>query len=669
MKISLNWLKDYVEYNGTVAELEDIFMKAGLPVEETKQVGDDWMLDVEVTSNRGDCLGHIGLAREVAAVTGAELKMPSVDFTESGKNVSDFISIENQNTGSCKRYTARVIENVKIGDTPDWMKQRLETVGARCINNAVDITNFVMLEIGQPLHAFDYNKIGGQKIIIRNSENEEMEMIDHSKHKFDQESLFIADGNGPVALAGIMGGSSSEVSDSTANILLESAWFNPLTVRRTARKYVLSSDSSYRFERNVDVWTTEWASKRAISLMQQICGGEIASGIVDLWEKDQPDTLTVNMRISRLNKVTGITFTAQRAIEILAPLGFQPEYDNNDTIVCQIPSWRRGDANREADLIEEIIRVHGFEHIPTDEKIHIKVKNPDLHQKTRQQLVTRLNGVGYYETISVSFIDDNQWQMFSTEGEPIKVLNQTRRANNSLRPSLLPSLAAIAKHNQDAGNTYCNIFEIATTYKSTDNKTVESTKLSMLTNDDFRNLRGAVEQSIRAINKRAAIDCKPTDVSWAANGKGAEFIVDGKTIGLGGILNDKIKSSFGLEKDTAVAEIEFAALMALQGTVPTCQQIIRFPAIVRDLSLVIDESYTWAEIEAAVWSANISDMRQVDFIDIYRGKGIEKGSKSLTLSITFRKEDGTLTHDVAEGYQETILKILKDKFNAELRAL
>ncbi len=669
MKISLNWLKDYVDYTGTVEELEDIFMKAGLPVEETKQVGDDWMLDVEVTSNRGDCLGHIGLAREVAAATGGELKMPDVSFIESGKKIDELATVENLATDDCKRYTARVIENIKIGESPEWMKQRLETIGLRSISNAVDITNYVMLEIGQPLHAFDFDKVGGSKIIIRKSENEEMEMIDHSSHKFDKESLFIADANGPVALAGIMGGCQSEVSDGTTNILLESAWFNPLTVRRTARKYILSSDSSYRFERNVDVWATEWASKRAISLLQQLCGGEVACGLIDSWNKTEPDTLSVAMRMSRLNKLTGITFSPEQAMNILSPLGFAPEFDNDDTITCSIPGWRRGDVTREVDLIEEIIRIHGFSHIPTDEKIHIKVKNPDLFQKTRQQLVSSLNGTGFYETISVSFIDDDQWKMFADGGEPVSVLTQTRRSNNTLRPSLLPSLVNVAKHNQSVGNESCNIFEIATTCNKRDGKIGESVKLALLTNGDFRYLRGAIEQAVRSIDKRATVTCQPADVKWAAKGKAAQIVVGEKVVGYAGVLNDKIKNAAGLEKNMSVAEIDFDSMIAMQGNVPTCQPIINFPAIIRDLSLVLDEAVTWSEIEDAIWSANIEEMRSINFVDIYRGKGIDKGMKSLTLSIEFRKADGTLTHDVAEQYQVKVLGILKEKFNAELRAL
>ncbi|MBN2064639.1 MAG: phenylalanine--tRNA ligase subunit beta [Sedimentisphaerales bacterium] len=670
MKISLNWLKDYVDFNGSVAELEDIFMRAGMPVEEVKQVGDDWMLDVEVTSNRGDCLGHIGLAREVAAATGSELKVPSVEFKTGTKTADSLVKVVNQSKGQCKRYTARVIEGVKVGPSPDWMQKRLETIGLRSVNNAVDITNYVMMEVGQPLHAFDYNKVAGATIIVRHSENEQMQMIDHSSHKFDTDSLFICDENGPVALAGIMGGCASEVSDVTANVLLESAWFNPLSIRRTARKYVLSSDSSYRFERNVDIWGADWASRRAISLLQQLCGGTIAAGMVDNWEKDQPETVSTTLRMSRLNMLTGIKFEPQRAVDILSSLGFAPSYNSQtDAIACQIPSWRRGDATREADMIEEIIRIHGFAHIPTDEKIHIKVKQPDMFQKTRRQICTALNGVGYFETISVSFIDDGQWQLFAAAGEPISVLNQTRRANNTLRPSLLPSLLTIARTNQDAGNGRCNIFEIATTYQKNAGKTGEASRLALLTNGDFRYLRGAVEQCVRAIDKRAEVVCRPASVKWAGADAGAEFVVGDKVIGYAGLIADNVKTAFGLDKAVAVAELDFTALTAMQGRVPTCQPILRFPAIVRDLSLVLEEGISWSEVEQAIRSANIEDMREVNFVDIYRGKGIDKGMKSLTLSITFKKADGTLTHETAEDYQAKVLNILKDKFKAELRAV
>jgi phenylalanyl-tRNA synthetase beta chain len=293
MKISLDWLREYVNTTLSADEIGDILSNLGFPIESTEQVGDDTMLDVEVTSNRGDCLGHIGVARELAAATGAELKIPEINLAESDKDVQTMIQVKIHEPALCNRYTARVIEGVKVGPSPEWMQKRLETIGVRSVNNIVDVSNYVMMETGQPTHAFEYDEIGGQTIIVRKAANsEELISIDETQCKMNDSMLVIADEKNPVAMAGVMGGLDSEVSERTTTVLLEAAHFEPVTIRGTARKLVLQSEASFRFERHVDTENIDWVSARCAQLMAETSGGTVAKDIVDVWpEKRQRRSL------------------------------------------------------------------------------------------------------------------------------------------------------------------------------------------------------------------------------------------------------------------------------------------------------------------------------------------------------------------------------------------
>ncbi|MBI9016026.1 MAG: phenylalanine--tRNA ligase subunit beta [Phycisphaerae bacterium] len=667
MKISLEWLKEYVDYNGTVEQLDDMLTAAGFPIEEIQKVGDDWMLDVEVTSNRPDMLGHIGVAREVATLTGCKFKMPDIQLKEAGDDINKQTSVTIKNPDLCKRYTARLINDVKVGASPNWMRKRLETIGLRSISNIVDVTNYVMMEIGQPLHAFDFEKLDGSCIIVRTAlPGERIETIDHVKHDLKKEMLCIADSGKAVALAGVMGGVHSEVSDETTTVLLESAHFAPLTIRKTARELVMGSDSSFRFERDVDVEMADWASQRAAQLFVETAGGSIAPGVIDQWNRQ--DCQKVQMRISRLKKLLGLEIPTNTIMDIFSKLGFAPIL-TDDIIECEVPSWRVGDISREVDLIEEVIRVHGLDHIPTEKKIHIRVAKADSRTTTRQIVTQALNACGYYETISVGFANEEDWPLFAAEGfEPLRVSEATRKANNAMRPSLLPSLMAIRRHNQNAGNKRCDIFEVASVHEKGNAGIIERFMLGLVTDGDFRELRGALETLITKVDKEAQLVCKPAEISWGQQGAGAELVVNGKVIGKAAIASKKVCKAFDLENPVAIAEVDMQALMDLESKVPQLKEIIRFPAIVRDLSLVMDEQVQWQDIEETIWSADIEDMRKVNFVEIYRGKGIDKGKKSLMLSMEFRHAGETLTHDQAEEYQNKVLELLKGKFAVQLRA-
>jgi phenylalanyl-tRNA synthetase beta chain len=670
MKISLEWLREYVDYQDSPEKLDEILTNVGFPVEGIERVGDDWMLDVEITSNRPDCLGHIGIAREVAAATGCAFRMPEVNYTETGKDVTEWTGVVNEAPDLCGRYTARMIDEVKIGPSPDWLVRRLETIGLRGISNVVDITNYVLMEIGQPLHSFDYAQLEEGRIVVRRAKNgEKMVSIDHTELELNNRMLVIADASQPVAMAGIMGGLASEVGDQTKSVLLESAHFDPLCTRRSSRALTLSSESSFRFERNVDIVMVDWASRRAAALLEQFASGKVAPGVIDVWPADYTSR-QVGLRLPRLNLLLGIEIPVDTVLGILSRLGLEPQLGKEGVVSCTIPSWR-SDLVREVDLIEEVIRIQGYGSIPMEPRIHITVKTQDEYQRACQKVTTALNGCGFYETIGVSFVDDRHWQPFMPEGfEPVRVQDMTRKSNNALRPSLLPSLLEASKRNQDAGNEHCELYELAACHKPNGSEILpnETICLSMLTDGAFQELRGAIESVLAALDKNIRLTCQSDEILWADPEAGSRLLVGDICIGSAGKLRSDILNQFDLNENVCLAEIDFGELVKLQGGVTELIPLIRFPGVTRDLSLVLDESIAWVDIESLIHDQNIADLREVRFVGIYRGKGVEKGRKSLTLSLHFRRADETLTHEAVDAYQETILSGLKEKLNADLRA-
>lgn len=671
MKVSLNWLRDYVEVERSAEQVADLLMHLGLPCEGVEEVGDDVVLDVEITSNRGDCLSHIGIARELAAATGTEVRLPEVELEEMDRPASEFVAVEIEEPDLCARYTARVMEGVKIGPSPDWVRRRLEAVGMRSVNNVVDATNYAMLETGQPPHAFDNATIEGDRIIVRKARpGEQLVSIDGTQCALTPDMLVIADANKPVALAGVMGGLHTEVSDATTTILLEDAYFSPLPVRTASRRLSLPSEASFRFERHVDIENIDWASRRTAQLIVQFAGGRVAKGVVDAYPR-KPEPHEVSMRLARLNRLLGIEVPPDEAVRILAALHFSPRRRDGE-IICAVPTWR-SDVHREVDLIEEVARVHGYERVPTQRKIHIEAKPADPRQQLLQSAGRFLNGCGYYETVTVAFVEQATAELFATgtSAAHLGVQDVIRRSANLLRQSLLGSLLEVLKTNVNAKNLPCRIYEIADTFVPTGEKDAlpnERTMLGLVTDGDLRPLCGAVEGLIRDVNRAADVEFAPADVPWAR--VGAAIRVNGRTIGQAGIFSDAVRERFDF-KDISLcgAELDFGQLMELRGGPVRIKTIPRFPAVERDLSIVVAERTAWAQIAQAVNDGAPPELEETRFIDIYRGKGIDPGSKSVTLSLRFRDEDGTLTHETVDGYQAAIVKSLERAVGAELRTL
>ncbi|MHC4881671.1 MAG: phenylalanine--tRNA ligase subunit beta [Planctomycetota bacterium] len=674
MKISLDWLRDYVDIDLSADEIGEILSNRGFPIESIEPVGDDTMLDVEITSNRGDCLGHIGIARELAGATGKPLTLPDITLDESDHDAAAMVQVKIHEPALCNRYTARVIEGAKIGPSPEWMQKRLETIGVRSINNIVDVTNYVMMETGQPSHAFDYAKIGGQTIIVRKAVNgERLISIDETKCDLNESMLVIADEKIPVAMAGVMGGLDTEVSEATTDVLLEVAHFEPVTIRGTARKLVLQSEASFRFERHVDTENIDWVSARCAQLMAQTAGGKIAKGMVDAYpEKRQRDT--IGMRPSRMNALLGIDIPQDKVMSIFESLGFAPTIQSDDLIACTSPSWRH-DLHREADLVEEVARCYGYDKIPVEPKIHIEVAPPNLREKTAGRIRTFLNGAGFYESINVSFIDAKTAEPFSelTAEQHLSVSDVSQKNLNLLRQNLIGSLISVMQSNYNVGNRPCRLFELANTFipgtsHKPGNLPNEHTRLGLAIDDDFRVMRGVIEGIITGLCLNSTLEFKPCSYKWAQ--AGAQIFLDGEALGMAGLLTPDTAAQFGLDKQVVTAaELDFDLLLANAGGIPTAKPIPRFPAIVRDLSLIVDEPVQWSQITSVVQSKAPAELEQIDFTGLYRGKPIQNGKKSITVSMRFRDEQGTLRHETVDGFQNAILAGLTETLGAELRTV
>lgn len=671
MKVSLNWLNDYIETGLGAEKVVEVLGDLGFPCEGIEHIGDDTILDVEVTSNRGDCLSLLGIARELAAATGIELKMPEVSPDESDKNVTEFAGVEIAEPKLCPRYTARIIEGVKIGPSPDWLGKRVEAVGLRSVNNVVDATNYAMIETGQPPHAFDYDKITDGKIIVRKAAaGERIVSIDGTICELNPDMLIIADPKGPVAVAGVMGGLDTEVSETTSTILLEDAYFDPVSIRTTSRKLALPSEASYRFERTVDVEMIDWASKRTAQLITQIAGGRVARGVVDVYPERKKHK-EVTLRLSRLSKLLGVEIPSEEVIRILSALSFQPQA-KEDLIVCSLPSWR-SDIEREVDLIEEVARVYGYDKIPTENKISIEVIPVDNRQKMIESIGKYLNGCGFYETINVGFVDSSAARLF-TESDVkghLGVKDVTRKSANLLRQTLIGSLLTVLKTNVNAKNLPCRIFEIADTFVPADKKGVlpiENTKLAMVCDSNFRDLRGVIEGLIKSVDREAQTVLTPADLLWAQTG--AKILVDGKEYGVAGIIGRAVKEKYDFtELSPCAAELDFELLLALQQDAIKVKPIPRFPAIQRDLSIIVDEKIIWADIIDAIKAKAPTELENIQFIGIYRAKGIPSGKKSVTISLRFRDEDGTLTHEMVDRFQTDIVRNLDKCVGAQIRTV
>lgn len=672
MKVSIAWLNEYLDRPTTADEAETLLTAQGTPIETREQVvgGADVMVDVEVTSNRADCFSHVGVAREVAAGSGRKLRLPDVTPpAPSGEPVEKLTRVTNERIDLCPVYTARVIRGVKVAASPAWLVKRLEAVGLRSVNNIVDVTNFVLMEMGQPLHAFDLAKLHERRIVIRSAkEGEPFEAIDGTKHKLRADMLVIADGSRPVALAGVMGGVNSEVTGATVDVLLESARFDPLTIRRASRTLRLASDSSYRFERGVDPAGVESASLRAAKLIVELAGGTLAPGVIRVGEAEQTPR-EVSMRVARCNAVLGLSLPASEMVNVLDRLALSPKLDGG-VIRCRVPTFRL-DLHREIDLIEEVARLHGVDQVPVKERIEIVARAPQPNIEARQVLNQTLIAHGFHEIVTFSFVTRKHGEVFlPTGGVAVEVDDERRKAEPMLRPSLVPSLLVCRKANQDVGNADVRLFETAAVWCRRGSEIQERRVVGLLLDvvdaqQGVRTLRGTIEETLARMGGERAVTFEAVDRPWLA--VGARVLVEGREIGVMGVVSPATQKLFDLQSAVAFAELDLDAVIAMYPPKRSLKSLARFPGIERDLSLVLDEAVTWERVRGEVETVKPALMEELRFLVTYRGKPIPAGRKSVSFRMVFRDPAATLRHEQVDGQVASVVDRLKSSLGAELR--
>ena len=671
MKTTCEWLNDYCRHGLAPEELADRLTMAGLAVEALEAVDDDYLLDLEIASNRPDLLGMIGIARELSALTQKPLRAPEIALVESDAKAERLAAVTVEDPDLCPRYTARVITGVKIAPSPEWLAARLERVGFRPVNNVVDITNYVLLECGQPLHAFDLNRLQGNEIIVRRGrQGETMMSIDGHERELTPDMLIIADAMRAVAVAGIMGGLDSEVGGNTSDVLLESARFDGPTIRRTSRALGMATDASYRFERGVDPVGVEWASQRAASMIREICGGEIAEGVIDVWAAPF-EPYQVSLRLGRLAEVLGVRVPRERTEEILRALEFTVERADDKQIVITVPPFRP-DIGREVDLIEEIARVYGYDRIPETTSTRVAIALPSMAERVNDELLRTLSGLGFHETVSTSLANAERARMISpwAEGAAIAFNNTVRHEEGFLRVSIMPDLVRLKSINQAHGNARAELFELAKVYlpQGGRKQPKEQMCLAILEEDGLADLKGVIEVVLENLGLAGRCAFETWQHELFQEGQAARIVLDGDCLGVGGQLASSLVGKLDFRTRPALAELNVDLLVEKARLDVTFETLPGFPGVLRDLAVVVADNVAWAEIEACVREAGGPHLVEVGFFDLYRGKQVPEGGKSLAFSLTFRAPDRTLTNDEVDGHVADIVKALESRLSATLRA-
>jgi phenylalanyl-tRNA synthetase beta chain len=687
MRTSVRWINDYLDRPATAEEQADALTAVGLNFDGREVLPDGaiWQ-EIETTSNRGDCLCHFGLARELAAKTkrvlvapnsngnGAAKKNSSTLAPGAAEKCADFIRVSNVDHQACPRYSARVIRGVKVGPSPEWLQERLRDVGQIPRNNIVDCTNFVLLELGQPTHVFDLSTLAGGEIQVRRARAKEMflPLGDQAVAiELSPADLVIADGEKPVALAGVKGGAFSAVRESTTDIVLEAATFNPSQVRASSRRHKITSDSSKRFERGVHAAAIDFAAARLADLIMQTAGGTLCDGVVEA-SAPLPALKIVPMRCERCRKVLGADISNQEMLQTLQTLGFSPRLQG-DLIECTVPPERM-DIEREVDLIEEVIRLLGLERVPMGESIQIRTAAPDAKVEAAERARDTLAGMDFVECVTHALISDTAANAFAhVEHSALRIEDDRAGGTPCLRPSILPGLLATSKLNEDRGATgSMRLFEIASIFHLDAKKQHhESVSLGMIADvekDDlgYRALRGVVE---RLTHEIAGRDAKFTPTtSDAVMHPVAKIEIDGVTIGRIGFLTSAARQTVGLEKPIIAAEIALHLLLAHWPPERPAAMLPSMPSVERDLSLILDTTKTWAQVESAVLGKRPEHLESMSFIGVYKGKQIGADKKSLTLRLVFRDATRTLRREEIDLEVQSLVQILQTELHAEFRA-
>lgn len=644
---------------------------------------DDVVLDVSVTPNRGDCLSIIGIAREIAAMKGIGPKglLPKFELREEGRNIRELVDVEVWDYELCPRYVGRVIEDVRVGESPLWLKRRLIHCGLRPINNVVDVTNYVMLELGQPLHAFDLGLIRGKKVIVRRAKDgERLRCIDGIERELSSNNLVIADAERAIGIAGVIGGENTEIWGGTKAVFLESAFFNPSSIRITSRSLGLSTEASYRFERRVDPGNTLFAADRAASLISKLAGGRVSRGCFDL-AKESFKPWFVMMRPERVNRLLGTQLKDEEIITILSSLGFSSRY-REDLLEVEIPTYR-GDIQREIDLVEEVARIYGYVKIPPRMPWgETQVGGLEPSQKLEWRVRDILSGIGLNEVITYSFIDPAFFdRLLLPQGHPLRdcvsLRNPLKENQSVMRTFMLPGLISALLLNYRRGMKDIFFFEIGKVFKTEltfEGLPMEINKLGFIMLGgidkdlisgceiprDLLNLKGALENLFEALKLDVTFRDLEEDLPFLSRHKSASIFVGEERVGWIGELNPKVAIALEVDEPIYTAELDLDKIIQLVPKEIRYKELPKFPATRRDISVLVPLSRKAGEIEAIIRDVGGEMVEEIDLFDFYQGPQIPQGYRSLTFAIIYRLRDRTLKDEEVEEVHSRIRERLEE---------
>lgn len=681
MKLSYNWVKEYIDLSLSAEELAEGLTMAGSEVDCIEEVGGDKVLEFEITTNRPDCLNVIGLAREASAVFDKDIKLPETNLSEDKVDAKGrTVKCDIKNKELCPRYTARVISGVKVSPASRKIASHITSVGMRAVNNIVDVTNYCLMESGQPMHAFDLDKIDGDKIIIREAKKgEKIVTIDDEERELDAGMLVIADKSGPIAVAGVMGGKSTEVTGSTENILLESAYFDPVSVRRTARKLGLSSDSSYRFERGVDKANITIASDRAAALIIEEAGGS-ASPMVDEGKLAAEKT-EIDLDITWAGKVLGVELEEAQVKKILTRLGCEISSASGAIMKVKAPTFRE-DLKADIDLVEEIGRIYGYDNIP----MTISRFVPSAERKSKERLVLEkikdlLASSGLNEIMTYSLINEEAADRFNNiSGEKVVLSNYISAEHNCLTPHLMDGMLKSISYNLNRQNLDLGFFEIGKLYRRAKKGKgfEEAPALCIGLSGAFRrnwqegerpaslfDLRGIVETALERIGVEVKV--KPLEVKGYDNAVNVSIKGVSEPVGLGASVGKKILKAYDITSPVLICQIDLTKVLDEASLGRHYHSIPKFPFSSRDVSILCDQNVVAGELQEGITSSGEELIRSIELVDAYRGERIPEDKVSYTYTIQYGLATRTLKDEEIEAVHERIKKNLSETFKVSFR--
>jgi len=662
--------------------------KVGQPFGEyIGRSGSDVVYDLEVTPNRPDLNSIIGIAREIAAVTGNPLKIPEIKIQSAGGKVESLVGVRIEDAELCPRYTARVIKGVKIGPSPDWLRSTLEKVGIRSISNVVDVTNYVMLEIGQPLHAFDYHLIAKGKdgkptiVIRRANEKEKFKTLDNQERALKKEMLLIADEQKGIALAGVMGGANTEINEKTVDVLIESAYFSPVNIRRTSKLLGLRSESSYRFERGADAGICDWASRRAAQLILETAGGQLAEGVVDAFPK-VAEPKQIKLYFSKTQALLGIAIPHSEQISFLTKLGLTVTEQTPGICTFKIPSWRV-DLKREVDLIEEIERLYGVDKVPATPPLGALGANAfDSVYDQIAEARRILTGLGLNEAQGQTLIATSEVRSQKPE-EIVALANPLSSDMDVLRPSLLPGLIHSLRHNVTRKNYDVALFEVGRVFTNVNGQSKEERRVAIAITGqraqnlwsggdrdakfDVFDLKGLLEEFLEQFGVRG--------ITFTRRNESDALFLESATVSLGGKLQlgefgqllPALAKKYDLRDAIFLAELNLDQLLARRNPAKSFKSLPQFPSIRRDVAMLVPEATTHESVLQTVKQTKPANLENVELFDVFRGKNVPEGQKSLAYAFIYRSPEKTLTDAEVNAAHAKIVEALKQNLGATVR--